>query len=186
MYYGEFSKSLANKSTGVDIVESFHYFGNLIQKTAQDKVLINNIVTEFKTIEEARTYIKTKQHSEDLEETVTKEIYEEITANRIANIIKEYHDVKVTDTLIESYLDLASSKIFTIDPVVQDIRKLNKLDIVVEKKLHYQLSDGSVVAINEATQSLLNNLLQNQKEIIEYMREDKENFLHVLERIEEQ
>ena len=186
MYYGEFSKSLANISTGVDIVESFRSFGNLIQKTAQDKVLINNIVTEFKTIEEARTYIKTKQHSEDLEETVTKEIYEEITANRIANIIKEYHDVKVTDTLIESYLDLASSKIFTIDPVVQDIRKLNKLDIVVENKLHYQLSDGSVVAINEATQSLLNNLLQNQKEIIEYMREDKENFLHVLERIEEQ
>ena len=186
MYYGEFSKSLANISTGVDIVESFRSFGNLIQKTAQDKVLINNIVTEFKTIEEARTYIKTKQHSEDLEETVTKEIYEEITANRIANIIKEYHDVKVTDTLIESYLDLASSKIFTIDPVVQDIRKLNKLDIGGDYHSIALKSDGSVVAINEATQSLLNNLLQNQKEIIEYMREDKENFLHVLERIEEQ
>ena len=103
----------------------------------------------------------------------------------IASIIKEYHEIKVTDTLIESYIELASSKIFTIDPVVQDIRKLNKLDVVVENKLHYQLNDGSVVAINEATQSLLTNLLQDQKEIIEYMRESKDNFLHVLERIEE-
>ena len=185
MYYGEFSKSIINKSTGLDIVESFHSYGNLIQKTADNTIYINDSETDFKTIEEARTYIKTKQQSDNLEESVTQEVYEEITANRIANIIKEYHDIKVTDTLIESYVELASSNIFTIDPVVQNIRKLNKLDVVVEGKVHYELSDGSVVAISESTQELLNNLLQNQKEIIEYMREGKDNFLHVLERIEE-
>jgi len=47
------------------------------------------------------------------------------------------------------------------------------------------LNDESVVTINEATQDILNTLLQNQTEIIEYMREGKENFLHVLEQIGE-
>jgi hypothetical protein len=74
---------------------------------------------------------------------------------------------------------------FSVDPVVQDIRSLNKLDRLVEGKLHYVLKDESIVAISEHTQSRLNNLLQNQTEIIEYMRESKENFFHVLEQIEE-
>jgi hypothetical protein len=74
---------------------------------------------------------------------------------------------------------------FSVDPVVQDIRLLNKLDRLVEGKLHYVLKDDSIVAISEHTQSRLNNLLQNQTEIIEYMRESKENFFHVLEQIEE-
>ena len=104
----------------------------------------------------------------------------------IANIIKEYHDVRVTDTLIETYLDLASSKIFTVDPVVQEIRSLNKSDKIVEGKIHYELNDGSVVAINVQTQEVLNNLLHNQKEIIEYMRKSKENFMYVLSKLEEQ
>lgn len=185
MYFGQFTKQL-NKSLGVDLVESIHSYGHLIQRTADDKILIDNNETEFETLEEARSHIIEKNYSDNLEEEITKELYEEITATRIANIIKEYHDIKVTDTLIESYIDLASSKIFTIDPVVQEIRALNKLDKVVEGKLHYELNDGSIVAINEQTQELLNNLLHNQKEIIEYMRESKDNFLHVLEKIEEQ
>ena len=121
-----------------------------------------------------------------LEEQAKKELYEELSDNTIANIIKEHHDIKVTDTLIESYKELASSHKFSVDPVVQGIRSLNKLDRLVENKLHYVLGDDSIVAISEATQERLNNLLQNQTEIIEYMRESKENFMHVLTKIEEQ
>ena len=120
-----------------------------------------------------------------LVEEVTKEIYEEIPNNKIAEIIKEYHDVKVTDTLIESYIELASSNIFSVDPVICELRKINKLDTLVEGKLNYTLDDGSVIAINEATQEYLNKLLQNQNEIIEHMRESKENFLNVLKQIGE-
>jgi hypothetical protein len=87
--------------------------------------------------------------------------------------------------LIESYKELASSNIFTVDPIVHQIRKLNKLDSIVEGKIHYMLGDGSMVAINENTQQQLNNLLSDQKEIIEYMRESKKNFFHVLKKIKE-
>jgi hypothetical protein len=181
MNYSDFSKSLKKPN----VVESIRSFRHLIERTDNGEILINGLETELKSLEEARSYIKNKQYSKNLEQEISKQIYEEISENRIANIIREHHKIKVTDTLIESYIDLASSKIFTVDPVVQEIRKLNKLDVVVEGKLHYELSDGSIVAINESTLSVLNNLLQNQKEIIEYMRETKENFMHVLERIEE-
>ena len=126
-----------------------------------------------------------EQNNASLVEEVTKEIYEEIPNNKIAEIIKEYHDVKVTDTLIETYIELASSNIFSVDPVICELRKINKLDTLVEGKLNYTLDDGSVIAINEATQEYLNKLLQNQNEIIEHMRESKENFLSVLKQIGE-
>jgi spore coat protein CotF len=139
----------------------------------------------YKTLEEAKKHTKETTQKQKLAEAIAKDNYQEISEHTIASIIKEYHEVKVTDTLIESYLDFASSNTFTIDPVVHKIRSLNKLDRVVEGKLHYVLTDGSTVAINEATQDNLNKLLENEKEIIEFMRESKENFFYVLEQIEE-
>lgn len=167
------------------ITNSIRSYGNQIQIDSDGIVYVNKEITEYNSLEEARTNIRNKQISNKLESQITKDIYEELTDNRIANIIKEYHNIKVTDTLIESYIELASSQIFTIDPVVQKIRSLNKLDAVIEGKLHYQLSDGNIVAINEQTQEQLNILLNKQKEIVEYMRESKSNFFHVLEQIEE-
>jgi hypothetical protein len=157
----------------------------LIEKTSENKILVDGQETEFTSLEEARQNIKSEYTSHKLEEQVSKELYEDLSDITIANIIKEYHDVKITDTLIENYISLASSHMFSVDPVVQKIRSLNKLDRLVEGKLHYVLSDDSIVMIDERTQECLNNLLQNQTEIIEYMRESKENFFYVLERIEE-
>ena len=181
MRYYEFTKSLKRS----DIVESIRSYLQLIERTEDDTILINGIETEFTSLEEARQYIKQDHISRKLEEQVSKELYEELSEHTIANIIKEYHDIKVTDTLIENYIQLASSHMFSIDPVVHDIRQLNKLDRLVEGKLHYVLNDNSIVTIDERTQMFLNKLLNNQTEIIEYMRETKENFFHVLEQIEE-
>ena len=182
MNYTEFAKSIKRSN----VVESIRSYLQLIEKTEDGKILVNGLDTEFKSIEEARQYIKQDYISHQLEEEVSKELYEELSEHTVANIIKEYHDVKVTDTLIETYLQLASSHMFSVDPVVQDIRSLNKLDRLVEGKLHYVLNDESIVTIDERTQMRLNNLLHNQTDIIEYMRESKENFFHVLTKLEEQ
>ena len=181
MYYYELKSSLQKSN----IVENVRSYRQLIEKTDEGKILINGLNTEFKTIEEARKYIKEDYDTHQLADKITKDTYQEISEHTVASIIKEHHNIKVTDTLIESYVELASSNIFSLDPVVQNIRSLNKLDRVVEGKIHYVLTDKSTVAINEDTQDILNKLLGNQKEIIEYMRESKENFFHVLEQIEE-
>jgi hypothetical protein len=181
MRYYDLAKSLKRS----DVVESVRSYLQLIEKTEDGKIFINGIEQDFQTIEEARQYIKDDYISHKLEEQVSKELYEDLSDITVANIIKEYHDVKITDTLIENYISLASSHMFSVDPVVQKIRSLNKLDRLIEGKLHYVLSDESIVTIDERTQECLNKLLQNQTEIIEYMRESKENFMHVLDLIEE-
>ncbi len=181
MRYTQFTKTLRKS----DVVESIRSYQHLIEKSETGKVLIDGIETEFTTVEEARQYVKEEYISNKLEEEISTELYEDIDDIKIASIIKEYHDIKVTDTLIENYIKLASSRIFTVDPVVQEIRKLNKLDNLVEGKLYYILEDDSIVAINESTQDQLNNLLKEQTDIINYMRETKENFMRVVSQIEE-
>lgn len=181
MIYSKFIKSLNRP----DVIESIRSYQHLIEKTQDAKILINRQETEFTSIEEARQYVRQEYISKKLEEQISTELYEDISENKVANIIKEYHDVKVTDTLIENYIQLASSRIFSIDPVVQEIRKLNKLDNLVEGKLHYVLDDESIVAIDESTQEQLNNLLQDQQDVIQYMRESKDHFMYVVEKLEE-
>lgn len=181
MRYTEFTKSVKT----ANIVESIRSYRHLIQLTDDGKVLINRSESNFKSLEEARQYVKQEHNRSKLEQQVSKDLYEELSDSKVAGIIKEYYDIKVTDTLIESYIKLASSNIFTVDPVVQRIREMNRLDTIVEGKIHYVLSDDTIVAISEETQERLNKLLTNQTEIIEYMRESASNFLHVLEQIEE-
>ena len=135
-------------------------------------------------MEEAKKYCREIYNTQKLEEQIINDTYDEQDVT-IANIINETHNIKVTENIIESYKEIASSKLFSVDPVVTEIRKLNKLDTLIEGKFDYKLNDDSVIAINEETQNKLNNLLKEQKEIIEYMRESKDNFMYVLKQIEE-
>jgi hypothetical protein len=179
MYYGSFLKTLTGNAARV------HSYGHIIEQTSNGKILIDGEKTYFTDLEEARQYIKTQQYTKTIEEQVKTELYEDIPDNKIANIIKEHHDIKVTDTLIESYIELASSKLFTVDPVVLEIRNLNKLDKLIEGKIDYKLADGTIIAINESTQDKLTELFKDEQEIIEHMRESKENFIDVLKQIGE-
>ena len=40
---------------------------------------------------------------------------------------------------------------------------------------YYKLEDGTIIAINESTQDKLTELFQDEQEIIEHMRENKDN-----------
>jgi len=179
MYYGKFLKAITGTTARV------HSYGHIIEQTSNGKIIIDGEKTSFTDLEEARQYVKAKQYNKTIEEQVKTELYEDIPDNKIANIIKEHHDIKVTDTLIESYIELASSKLFTVDPVVLEIRNLNKLDKLIEGKIDYKLADGTIIAINESTQDKLTELFKDEQEIIEHMRESKENFIDVLKQIGE-
>lgn len=179
MYFNQFKSKL----NGHNIQSSLYTYGHLIEQT-EDSILVDGVISEFNSLEEARQYVKQNHITTILEEEITKELYEEIDDNKIASIIKEHHDIKVTDTIIESYVSLASSKEFTLDPVVEDIRELNKLDKLIEGKKDFTLKDGSIVAINESTYNEINNKLSNHSDIIEYMRESKQNFINVIEQLE--
>jgi len=58
------------------------------------------------------------------------------------------------------------------------------LDNIIEGKLDFILGDGSIIAIDESTFNKINNILCNHSDIIDYMRESKQNFIYVIEQLE--
>lgn len=158
------------------LVDSFSYFGNEVQVTENFEIYINDtLVNTVSTLEEARDYAKKYIQDTKLLENIDTTIPEE----KVAQFIRQYHDIeKITDTLVESYIELASSNMFTVDPVVTAIKESKTAEFA--GKLQYTLNDGSMVAINESTQELLNSLLANRNEIVEYMRESKDNFIRII------
>lgn len=149
-------------------------------------MLVDRAETLFSSIDEAISHIKQHIIQEDIQKEIQQDVYEDMPDVTVADIIKEHHDgVRITDTLIESYVELASSKLFTTDPVAQDIRKLNKLDCVVEGRVDYVLNDGSKIIITEGAQEKINKLFRQHPDVVEYMRESVDNFLSVFDQIEE-
>lgn len=185
MYFSQFNKYISEQHGSAEIKSQLRSYGHLLEQTVDGTILIDKEITDLNTLEEARQYIINKKYTEQLEQQAKEDIYEELSDVKIATIIQEQHNVKVTDTLIESYKELASSKLFTVDPVVQKIRKLNKLDKLVEGKIDYKLNDESVIAISEDTQHKLNDVFGEHPEVVEYMRESSKNFLRVIRKLGE-
>jgi len=185
MHFNQFNRKLSEQVTFVEIKAQLRSYGHLLEQTIEDVILIDKQVTDLNSLEEARQYIINKKYTEQLEQEAKEDIYEELSDVKIATIIQEQHNVKVTDTLIESYKELASSKLFTLDPVISEIRQLNKLDKIVEGKIDYKLNDDSIIAISESTQQKLKSLFDEHQDVVEYMRESKENFLAIMKQIGE-
>ena len=177
--FSSFKKQVL-ESTG--LVDSFSFYGNEIQITEDLTVSINGevITAKVKTLEEARNSAKNYIQNTKLLENIDTTIPEE----KVAQFIIQYNNIeKITDTLVESYIELASSNVFTVDPVVTAIKESKTSEFA--GKLQYQLSDGSVVAIDESTQEMLNNILADKNEIVDYMRESKDNFVRIIKELGE-
>lgn len=186
MQFTQFLKGLEQSVSGVQLEAQTICYGRLIQETEDGLILVDRAETQYRSLEEAVDSIKQQRLVEDIHKQIHQEQYEEMSDSKVANIIKQYHsDVRVTDTLIESYVELASSKLFTTDPVALEIRKFNKLDRIIEGYFDCVLDDGSTIAISEATQQKLNNMFGQHQDVIDYMRKSAENFLSVLDQIEE-
>jgi len=176
------SKLKSNIVETTGILDSFKYQEQHVVIFKDLTIYVNEelIKSSVKTLEEASSYIKRYIDNSKILEKVDTFIPEE----KIANLIRKYHDIeKITDTLVESYIELASSNIFSIDPVITDIKQNTSSNFA--NKLEYNLDDGSIVAIDEDTQYILNTLLKDKYQIIEYMRESKENFMHVIRKLGE-
>mgnify|MGYP003350925235 FL=1 len=132
---------------------------------------------EVQSLEEARLYAKKYIENQRLLEDIDTTVPEE----KVANYIRKFHNVdKITDTLVESYIELASSNLFTIDPVLVEIKQRSTS---IPGKIEHKLNDGSVMAISEDTQNLLNKLLEDKYQVVEYMRESKENFMRIIREV---
>ena len=116
---------------------------------------------------------------------IKEDIFKAVPRNLIAEIIvKNYPEARITDKLIDSYIDLALSKEFTLDEAINKIRKLNSFDSQYEGKTSFVLDDKSEVLISEDTFNRIKESINNN-EIVQFMRKNKENFIGVVDIIKE-
>lgn len=170
-------KQKLSESNG--ILDSYVYQGKRVVINKDMSISINEQLhdVEVKNLEEAKQYVKTHIDTSIILEDVDAGIPEE----KILNLVSKYHSsVKITDTIIESYLELASSNLFSIDPVLVEIKQRGSS---LPGKIEHKLNDGSTVAIDENTQRLLSTLLEDKYQIVEYMRESKENFMRIIREV---
>jgi hypothetical protein len=134
---------------------------------------------EFGSLEEAKIFIKdyisNSAYVESIEDTL-------IPEEKIAAFIHKHHNVtKVTNSLIESYVELASSNLFSIDPVIFEMKQIEANTL--PNKIEWMLEDNSYVAVDSDTQTKLNKLLENKIEVVEFMRQSQTNFLSIIREV---
>lgn len=176
MNFQQFTRKMKETICESKILEESIFMGHSILLSEEGLVFIDFKKTQLSSIEEAKEII---EHL-ILEEQLNQEMLGEVSKIQIADIIREHHDIKVTNDLIESYLDLASSKSFSLDPVITEIRSFATFPI---NKIDFILNDGSSVAINEETLLKLENIIDDKYQIVDYMRESIDNFMHVIKEL---
>jgi hypothetical protein len=170
-------KTKLSESSGV--LDSFIYQDKRVVIRKDLSITINEelIDSDIANLEEAREYVKSHINNSIILQDIDTVIPEE----KIVNLVNKYHNIeKITDTIVESYLELASSNLFTIDPVLLEIKQRSSS---LPGKIEHVLNDGSVVAVDEETQNLLNTLLEDKYQIVEYMRESKQNFMRIIKEV---
>lgn len=179
MNFKKFNLKIKEALCKTQIQSESVFYNHSIIESVDGSIFIDCKPTSLNNLEEAKEFILNNA----FEEEVTRGMYEDIPSVKIAGIIREHHDIKVTDTLIESYLQLASSKTYTTDAVVTEIRALNPIDYALTGKIDFVLNDGSLIAISESTHHELSNLIGDKYILIDYMRESKENFIRVVKEL---
>jgi len=185
MQYKQLQSNMYSTILGEEVQKYSSVYGSSIVESAEGRVYIDGVATNYASLEEAEDQIRQQKIQEDIQSEIRLEQISEMSHDKMAAIIKSHHSsVRVTDTLIESYVELTSSKIFTLDPVVAEMREYNKLGSLVEGKLDFKLDDGTVVAINEDTLTMINNIFEGHSDVVQYMRQSLDNFVSVVEQIE--
>lgn len=165
----------------VNLLDSFIYREKRITVSSDLHVRIDStpIGGKFSSLEEATSYAKNHIDNQGILNTV-----DLISETKVVEIIKK-HDVtnRITSTLVEAYIEFISSKDFSVDPVVTEIK--SKFNDSQFNKLEYVLKDGTTVAINEETALELSIKLKDKYTLVEHMRESKENFMQVIRELEE-
>lgn len=169
-------KSSITESTGV--LHSFIYEGLRVVIDKNLHIFVDgvNIGTE-NSIQEARNYA--------IEYIFTSSLIEDsssLSEEKLVSLIRKHHsEIKITPSLLEEYTKNIDCNSFSIDPVIHEVKQRTSF---FSDKIEHTLKDGTKVAIDEETQVILNSLLHDKYEVIQYMQECKKNFMHVVKELE--
>jgi hypothetical protein len=167
--FTSFKKKLLSEN---NLLDKFTHQGEEVVITEKLEVKIDGVLIgeRFESLDEAKNYAVNfiAMRAEVLD-------YESVPERVLVSTIEKHHGTRVTHTLLESYSELLSSKQFTVDPVVSELKSPNSFG-----KYEFTLKDGSKVSLSEETHLKLRHLLKDKYDIVEYMKESYDNFKEVV------
>jgi hypothetical protein len=184
MEFKQFQHNITSSRNGYNVKGQIHFGDVLVSETVEGIILIDNQKTDFNSLVEAMDSLKAHKLQRDIEDSIQSELYEDLTQGEVAQLIREHHDVRVTEAVIEDYILKASTKHFSIDPVLVELRDYNIFSKEVNPKIDFILIDGSKVAIEEETYAKVQSVLSGKPEAVAFMRESLDNFLDVINVLE--
>lgn len=175
MIYREFIKRIAESLYSQEVKMQCLVLGVPVSILEDNTIVMNHRKTNFTSLNEVREFIK----EFDLKESVRTEAFKTIPSNTVATIIREHSNDKITNVLLESYLQQAIAREFTTDPIVLKLRNLFPIESI-NSKIDFVLEDGSIVAISK---TLLERLSSKNDKYIEDMRKSIDSFTHSIRNI---
>lgn len=178
------NKAYTNRGNYGNVVSVSTHYDHEIIENDDGEYYVDGVLLEsnFSDLEEVKRHIELEQSVSNVKST----LYEDISDTKVAHIIGKHSNARITTTLVESYMNLASSKTFDVDPVLLEMRTQYRNGNLIDNKIDFKLNDGKTVAVSEETVVKIARLLNNtahKEEVITYMRENVNTFMHVVKNL---
>jgi len=116
---------------------------------------------------------------------IREEIFRGTPRHLVAEAIaKSQPEVRITEKVVDFYLDIAASRQFTIDETVNKIRELDSFKGIFENYKTFVLDDNSEVVISEEMYVKVCESINNT-DVLQFMRANKDNFMSVVNILKE-
>lgn len=153
--------------TSSQVIKRFDYMGERVEiNRAFEAIVDGEVICSSNSLEEACALAK------DVIDSLTIQLTEE----QIVQKLRPFYDAKsITSGLVEFYKTKLENNEFFVSEAVASLKQLNSFG-----KFEYELKDGSVVAIDEETQNLIQDSITDKYDIVDYMSESLDNFKRVI------
>ncbi len=158
--------------------KSFFYNHNIEEKNGT--IIIDSIETTFGSINEAKDWLRKNYEVETLRQEINEDEANTIS-DKVLKVLQESGIQNISNKLIDSFIEDVSKKTFTLNENTLEIRTLYENND--SNRIDFKLKDDSTVVVSMETLELLNKYISEEQEIIDYMQENRENFLYVLENL---
>lgn len=175
MNYTNFQHQLSENLFEIDLKSQFQIGQYLIKEYHNGSFGAEN--KEFNSFQEAYNYIA---HLNETKYYWDYDNPEPITDHTVANTIKEFHNKKITNTVISEVQNTLRNKLFSLDPVIESLRKNN----LFENKVDFILKDGSRVFLNKSTLHEMIKVFGEHTDITEYLNESASNLVNTVKLME--
>lgn len=164
---------------------TFISYGKVAHYNNKTLVVGGEVVGNFIGLKEAKEYCEALHMSGLLAEELSSKDKIELTEEKIAFTLSEQSEVRVTETMVKSFKELAETHQFAPFNSLLVLREQARDLSQFPGKVEYVMGDNSKVLLDIETNLRLNKImdLRESKDLISFMTQSSTNFVMCVEQL---